>query len=199
MTNTLHRRGSAKELERDYVLKCSVSEKHRKGAREKIRTFVEIVRRHGPVAVRLPDGGTPDVHEFVFDNPDAIRAALAELKDADLGVSVVVSGLIDQVGRCCREAGLALHTVEHSLGVMGKRERLPAADIVAIGSLCGHGMVSHNLIAKVAELLKTRRLTAEAAVAYLAKPCTCGVFNPQRAQEILERLRAGTQPDGGRG
>ncbi len=195
MTNTLHRRGSRAQLERDYVLKCSVSEKHRKGARENIKTFVDIVRRHGPVAVRLPDGSTPDVHEFVFDNPDAIGAALAELKEADLGVSVVVSGLIDEVGRCCRDAGLALHTVEHSLGVMGKRERLPNADVVAIGSLCGHGMVSHNLIAKIADLVKARRLTIEAAVAYLAKPCTCGVFNPQRAEEILERLRVGAQTD----
>jgi hypothetical protein len=79
--------------------------------------------------------------------------------------------------------------VEHSLGIMGRRERLPAADILDIGSLCGHGMVSHNLIAKMVEMVKTRRLDAETAAAYLAKPCSCGVFNPRRAEEILERLR----------
>jgi hypothetical protein len=189
MTNTLHRRGGREELERDYVLKCSLVDGKQQGAEEKKKAFVDIARKHGPVAVRLPDGSTPQVYEFVFDNAAAVKGALADLRAADLGVSVIVSGLIDQVGRCCREAGLSLHTVEHSLGIMGRRERLPGTDIVDIGSLCGHGMVSHNLIGKMVEMVKTRRLSAEEAAAYLAKPCTCGVFNPDRAEQILERLR----------
>ena len=189
MTNTLHRRGTREELEHDYVLKCSLAEGHQAGSAEKKKAFLEIVRRHGPVAVRLPDGRTREVYECVFDNAAAVSAALAELKRADLGLSVIVSGLIDEVGRCCREAGLDLHTVEHSLGIMGRRDLLPAADILDIGSLCGHGMVSHRLIAKMVEMVKTRRLSARAAAAYLAKPCTCGVLNPNRVEEILERLR----------
>ena len=189
MTNTLHRRGAREELERDYILKCSLADSNREGRAEKIKAFVDIVRKHGPIAVRFPDGSTPEVHEFVFDNTAAVSAALADLKSADLGISVIVSGLIDQVSWCCREAGLSLHTVEHSLGIMGRRERLPATDIVDIGSLCGHGMVSHNLIGKMVEMVKTRRLSSETAAAYLAKPCTCGAFNPSRAKEILERLR----------
>ncbi len=189
MTNTLHRRGAREELERDYVLKCSLVDGKREGAAEKIKAFIGIARKHGPIAVRLPDGSTPEVREFVFDNAAAVSAALADLKSADLGLSIIVSGPIEQVAGCCSEAGLSLHTVEHSLGIMGRRERLPASDIVDIGSLCGHGMVSHNLIGKMAEMVKTRRLSAEAATAYLAKPCTCGAFNSKRAQEILERLR----------
>ena len=189
MTNTLHRRGAREELERDYVLKCSVAPGNQEGAAEKIKAFVDIARKHGPIAVRLPDGSTPQVHEFVFDNAHAVRGALADLKSADLGLSIIVSGLIDQVRWCCREAGLSLHTVEHSLGIMGRRERLPGTDIVDIGSLCGHGMVSHNLIGKMVEMVKTRRLSSKTAAAYLAKPCTCGSFNPKRAEEILERLR----------
>jgi hypothetical protein len=189
MTNTLHRRGAREELERDYVLKCSLLDGKQEGAAGKRKAFVDIARKHGPIAVRIPDGSVPEVHEFVFDNAAAVKGALADLKSADLGVSVIVSGPIDQVRSCCREAGLSLHTVEHSLGIMGRRERLPAADIVDIGSLCGHGMVSHNLIGKMVEMVKTRRLSTAKAVAYLAKPCTCGAFNPKRAEEILERLR----------
>lgn len=189
MTNTLHRRGARDEVERDYVLKCSLVDNKQEGAAEKKKAFVDIARKHGPIEVRLPDGSTATVHEFVFDNAAAVSGALADLKAADLGISVIVSGVIEQVGNCCREAGLSLHTVEHSLGIMGRRERLPGMDIVDIGSLCGHGMVSHNLIGKMVEMVKTRRLSSEAAAAYLAKPCTCGAFNPRRAEEILERLR----------
>ena len=114
---------------------------------------------------------------------------LAELKVADLGLSVTVSGLMDCVNQCCRDAGLNLHTVEHSLGIMGRLDRLPNTSIVDISSLCGHGMVSYNIIQKMIDLVKRRRISPKVAAAYLSKPCTCGSFNPNRAEEILERMR----------
>ena len=188
MTNSLHRRGTLEELEHDYIVK-SFSTDNGEGAAEKTNAFKEIALKHHPVAARLPNGDIRDVHDFVFDNPDAVKATLTDLKAADLGVSVVVSGLIDQVQQCCRDSGLSLHTVEHSLGIMGRKDRLPAAEIVDITSLCGHGMVSYNLINRMINLVKLRRLTAQAAATYLTKPCTCGSFNPKRAEAILERLR----------
>lgn len=189
MTNSLHRRGIREELEHDYIVK-SFSTDNQEGAAEKTNAFKEIALKHHPVAARLPDGDVRDVHDFVFDNPDAVTATLSDLKAADLGVSVVVSGLIDQVQQCCRNAGLSLHTVEHSLGIMGRKDRLPSAEVVDISSLCGHGMVSYNLINKIITLVKLRRLSAEAAATYLTKPCTCGTFNPKRAADILEKLRS---------
>ena len=54
MTNTLHRRGAREELERDYILKCSLADSNREGRAEKIKAFVDIVRKHGPIAVRFP-------------------------------------------------------------------------------------------------------------------------------------------------
>jgi hypothetical protein len=188
MTNTLHRRGAPEELEHDYVVK-SFSSGNREASAEKTNVFKAIALKHHPVAARLPNGSIRDVNEFVFDNPDAVKAVLADLKAANLGISVVVSGLIGRVQQCCQDSGLSLHTVEHSLGIMGRKDQLPPAEIVDISSLCGHSMVSYNLIDKMINLVKLRRLTPQAAATYLTKPCTCGSFNPKRAQAILEQLR----------
>ncbi len=184
MTNTLHRRGTREELERDYVVKCFGVGGDRENAAEKREAFTKIALKYHPVVV--PDEG---IHEFVFDNTAAVKEVLAELKAADLGLSITVSGLVDRVTQCCREAGLNLHTVEHSLGIMGRLDRLPNPGIVDIGSLCGHGMVSNNIIQKMIDLVKLRRISPKEAAAYLSKPCTCGSFNPNRAEEILERMR----------
>ncbi len=188
MTNTLHRRGTPEDLERDYVVKCFPAGKQ-EGLAEKIAAFRKIASRHSPVNVPLPNGTVREVNEFVFDNRQAVKDVLAELKTAELGISVIVSGLTERVKTCCREAGLPFHTVEHSLGVLGRTESLPSAGIVEIASLCGHGMVSYNLIEKMVNQVKLGRLTPRQASIYLAKPCTCGSFNPARAQGILERLK----------
>jgi len=189
LTNTLHRRGTPEELEHDYVVKCFPAGKQ-EGLPEKIAIFRRIASSHQPVNARLPNGTVREVNEFVFDNPQAVKSVLSELKAADLGISIVVSGLIERVRTCCRDVGLPFHTVEHSLGVLGRTENLPSTGIVEIASLCGHGMVSFNLIEKMVYQVKLGRLTPRQASIYLAKPCTCGSFNPARAEAILERLRA---------
>jgi hypothetical protein len=54
--------------------------------------------------------------------------------------------------------------------------------------MCGHGMVSVNLILKMVEKVKKRKVTAEKAAEQLFKPCMCGIFNPHRAAKLLTRL-----------
>ena len=46
-------------------------------------------------------------------------------------------------------------------------------------------MISFNLIMDLVEKVKSGKLTAEAAAKKMAKPCICGVFNPERAADIL--------------
>ena len=60
----------------------------------------------------------------VFDNPQSVTEFLKALKEADLGMSVVVSGVLDIVNECCLNAGLNRHTVEFSLDISGKTEKL---------------------------------------------------------------------------
>ena len=125
-----------------------------------------------------------------FDNLESVRDMLLDLKEADLGISINISGLLDEVHECCRSIGIHRHSIEHSLGVSGHKDRLPNSDILELNTLCGHGMISFNLIKRMIDLVKLDKLTPAQAAETIAKPCVCGVFNPRRAEMILEKLRA---------
>ena len=72
----------------------------------------------------------------------------------------------------------------------GKKERLPSKQVQEINTMCGHGMVSFNFVAKIIDYIRLGILTPEQGAAYLARPCTCGAFNPSRATELLEETRS---------
>ena len=202
MTNTLHRRGKPEDLKRDFVVFATVhSGKSRPEVVEGFRRFREIVARHDPVITPQPNlGPYPDINRVepvaaepgasaTFDDYEKVVAVVAALKAADLGISVNVSGPLEEVACACKAAGFTRHSVEHSLGIVGAKDRLPTADVLEITTLCGHGMVSHNAIKRMIDLVKGQKLTVDQAAEYLARPCTCGVFNKTRAKEILERAR----------
>src|SRR5437667_8777016 len=56
----------------------------------------------------------------VFDNKVAVERFVEELRGADLGVSVNISALVDRARQCCQDIGLNRHSVDYSLGFMGK-------------------------------------------------------------------------------
>jgi hypothetical protein len=51
-----------------------------------------------------------------------------------------------------------------------------------------HGMVSFNLIRKMIEYVKPRRLTPKKAARIMAKCWECGAFNPVRAEMLFSLL-----------
>ena len=124
------------------------------------------------------------------DYPDFARLVGEEVsrKDADLGVSVIISGLMSDVHECCSVAGVKPHTCETSLGVWGNTGRLPDEDILRFTTMCGHGQVPFNLVNKIVEDVKAGKLTLPEAGQELAKPCQCGVFNPVRAAAMVEEI-----------
>ncbi|MDI6824058.1 MAG: hypothetical protein QME93_04380 [Bacillota bacterium] len=72
---------------------------------------------------------------------------IRELKEADLGVSVVISGLHDVVEDMVRQPGLKrIHTREFSLGSHGRLELLPEYEILEFTTMCGHAMVASGLV-----------------------------------------------------
>jgi hypothetical protein len=127
----------------------------------------------------------------VFTDLGALQKVVEELARADLGISINISGLLDGVQECCRKAGIERHSAEQSLGFWGSKDRLPERDILEFNTMCGHGMVSFNLIRKMIEYVKLRRLTPKMAANSMGKCCTCGAFNPVRAEILLERVRKG--------
>ena len=127
----------------------------------------------------------------VFDRQDRLVAFLTELRKADLGISINISALTDETRACCKQAGITRHSVGYSLGFFGDLNLLPDRHVLELSTMCGHGMVSHNFAGKMIALVKEGRRDAKEASACLARFCTCGVFNPARAERIIEEAREG--------
>jgi hypothetical protein len=207
MTNTLHRRGTPDSLKNDYVIFCLPARGvNAKGSAPKVQEFMRICLKYNPV--NLGDGRHGNIlqnkntglQEFisqkkdgemaaaVFTDLETLRRVIEELIQADLGLSINVSGLLDEIQACCRRAGIERHSVEHSLGVWGAKDRLPEREILEVNTLCGHGLVSFNLIRKMVEYVRLRRLTPKRAANILARCCECGAFNPVRAEQLLDKM-----------
>jgi hypothetical protein len=209
MTNTLHRQGALGTLQNDFVIFAHTAKGiNREGSSPKLQEFMRICLKHGPV--NIGDGKQGNIHQddidiqslirkqgdgagatAVFTDLDTLQQVIGDLIRADLGISINVSGLLEEVKVCCQRAGIRRHSAEHSLGVWGARYRLPERHILEFNTMCGHGMVSFNLIRKLIDLVKLRRLTPRKAARIMAKCCECGAFNPQRAEILLEKVRTG--------
>jgi hypothetical protein len=204
MSHTLHRRGTRENLQNDFVLfAMSAKGVNEVGSSSKLKRFLEIVQEHNPVNlgdmktgnsfIRTREVITNSVQDTsivhgVFACREDLILALKEIKEADLGISVIISGLLADVHECCRDAGLKPHTCETSLGVWGNAERLPDEDILRFTTMCGHGQVAFNLVAKIIEDVKEGKRTLTDGAQELARPCQCGVFNPERAAAMLQEI-----------
>jgi hypothetical protein len=135
----------------------------------------------------------PTTVAAVFDNIAAAEDFLGEVKKADLGLCVNVSTSIEGAEQCCHAAGLTRHSVGYSLGFEGKTEKLPNSQVLMLTTMCGHGMISSNLARKMIDWVKEGRRTPDQAVTYMARFCSCGVYNPARAKRVLEDARNKTR------
>src|SRR4030042_1242217 len=207
MTNTLHRQGPAESLKKDYIIFAHTAKGiTREGSAPKIQEFMRIWLRYHPV--NIGDYIQGNIHQddidiqtlisrqgdgegatAVFTDLDTLQKVVEELIRADLGLSINISGLMDEVQACCRKAGIERHSVEHSLGFWGSKDRLPEREVLEFNTMCGHGMVSFNFIRKMIDYVKLRRLTPQKAAKLMAKCCECGAFNPIRAEMLLEKIR----------
>ena len=206
MTNTLHRRGTRDNLKNDYVIFCTPAKGvNSEGSASKIQEFIRICLKYNPL--NMGDGQQGNILQddinlesfianqkdgegaaAVFTDLDTLQKVIEDLIQADLRISINISGLLDEVQRCCHRVGLERHSVEHSLGILGAKDLLPEREILEVNTLCGHGLVSFNLIRKMVEYVRIRRLTAQEAARIMAKCCECGAFNPVRAEQLLEKM-----------
>jgi hypothetical protein len=87
------------------------------------------------------------------------------------------------------EAGLGrIHSLEYSLGAWGKTERMPDFQILETVTMCGHAMISSDLVRKMVRDVKRGRRTVEDACLELAKCCTCGNYNLTRGKQLFRKL-----------
>jgi len=205
MTHTNHRVGD--HLEEDYIILIMPSRGiNVEGSGPKLRRYLEMALENGAIKIgdaRLGNeyhqGSVEKVLEnmedqavvqAVFKDRTTLVKALKAYKEADLGLSVVVSGLFDHVGECCKEVGLERHTINQSMGRWGNTDRLPPTELLQLNTMCGHGMVAVGLIKEVIEDIKSENCTIEEGAERLFAPCMCGIFNPHRAALILKELTA---------
>ena len=204
MTHTLHRRGDRESLSQDYIVfTMSAKGLNEEGSAERMKQFLGILLKHHPVnygdmvtgnchvksqeEILQNIQSTSIVHGVFTDEQDVVEI-LKELKESDLGMSVVVTGIHDETEKGCQESGLAKHTVENSLGIFGQYKKLPADEVLQLTTMCGHGMVPANLVERVLVQIKRGKKTAREGAVELTRPCHCGIYNPMRAERLLERL-----------
>jgi hypothetical protein len=123
----------------------------------------------------------------VYTSFDDVKGVLKDLKKADLGISVVISGLFDEVHESCMDLCDGPHTVNMSAETFGNLDLLPEEDILEITTMCGHHMVSQYLVKHLANQVKKGRMQAEEASIEMAKQCTCNFFNVKRAIHLLNQ------------
>ncbi len=207
MTHTHHRIGSIDSLKRDYVVLIMAS-RHVKYVDEegKFRKAMEILARHNPVNIGNMVVGNKywrdeidimtkfrehgNIIHGVYTDLEQVKEVLRELKEANLGLSVVVTGVYEEVFKALKEVGLKPHTINLSLGIWGRTEKLPPKEVLEITTMCGHCMVSPSLVLKMVSEIKKGHLSPTSAAIELAKSCVCGVFNVKRAEELLRKIVA---------
>jgi hypothetical protein len=126
----------------------------------------------------------------VFDNKEALEGFLKEIKKMDLGLSVNVSALVADVREMAPRTGVPPHSINYALGLRGNLHLLPDRYVLALTTMCGHGLVSSNLAKKMIDSVKEGRVTPERCAKFMAKFCTCGAFNASRAVHILNSARS---------
>jgi len=206
MTHSLHREGSVDSLERDYCLFVYPARGFNyAGSAPRLRRLLEILYEAGPSNIiatslrRNPYSGVSrqEVLDSIkdgtriyctFNSRDKLKEALRRIKEADEGISIVVGGLIDRVREMAAEIELKPHTINLSLGIHGRTDRLPPPEIRQFTTMCGHGMVSPNLVRDVIRKVKRGKMDYWKGSLILAAPCTCGIFNPHRSEELLRNL-----------
>ncbi len=204
MTHSLHRLGPKEDLQDDFVVMSMPSKGiNDEGSAPKVKRHLALLNHHNPVnlgglkvrnlymksAQEIIDGvpDAPSTFNGVFTNQGEITKILQELKEEELGLSVVISGLLETTKECCHKVGLQPHTANFSLGIWGKTEKLPEERVLSVTTMCGHGMVAANAVRAMVEDIKRGKDPRKAAEE-LARPCHCAIFNVVRAARILQEI-----------
>jgi hypothetical protein len=199
--------GTRESLSNDFVFLYMPSKGiNDSGSGPKLRKFFELAQQHNPINLgdatygnmysrkiediisNLKEDSKGLAIHAVFTNEEDAAAMLKDVKEADIGLSLVISGIFDKVQELCKKSGIHRHAATYSLGMWGKTEKLPPEPVLEVSTMCGHGMISAARILSAADDIKTGKKSAADAAKDLAKQCDCGIFNPARAAKLLAAM-----------
>lgn len=204
MTHSLHRRGDVESLKKDFlILSCSAKGYNNTWYGGPAKEFFRIAMKHKPVnggdmktgnflyvdpQTIIDNITNTTILELTYDNKENVIECIRELKEADLGISIVISGMIDEVNDIVEKAGLPkVHTREFSLGTHGKTRLLPEWEVLEFTTMCGHAMVASEYVKKAIVEARKGHVSPREAAVQMGKCCSCGNFNVNRAVELMEK------------
>ena len=205
MSHSLHRRGDPEELKNDYViLVTSVKGVNSCDAKPKIKEIIDMMWDVGPSNTgsnetgSMLSGVTPELIKknlisvprarVYYYGKEKVWKVVENLREMDTGFSVVVQGPREDIEKEAKERGLHPHSVNLSLDIWGRRDKLPSEDVLEIVTMCGHGLIGAPLVEYVFEKVKSGKMTPEQGIKKLAAPCVCGFFSPERGLKILQSI-----------
>lgn len=174
------------------------------GATEKLKEFLKILAKHNPVNLGTRVSGQMYINSHdqitrdlsardqsntcvLFDKDDLI-GLIKEVKQKDLGLSVVIAGHYETIKKYCFEAGVSPHTVVFSLGIWGDVEKLPSPLVKEVTTMCGHGMIPGKLVETLANRVEDGVITPWEAAVEISKRCVCGIVNVPRVTKIIQKI-----------
>lgn len=204
MTHTLHRfRQPGDQTEEFVLLSMAAQGFNDKNAAHKLLKVLDIVVSVDPSNVAddaqggIYTGKTVDIIKkdindkayigAAFTSKEQVKTVLSKLKEADLGMSVVITGNFKDTFEMCKEVGIKPNAINISLGIYGKKELLPEDDVLEIVTMCGHSMISPKSVKYIINRVSRGDISPEEGAIELARPCTCGIFNVDRAANLLSK------------
>lgn len=204
MTHSLHRSGPIESQKKDFnwfmYQTKGVNDKNIKDKALEFIVAAEAVGsenwgdvKTGPITRYSPEEIKEKISDKsrirgVFTRRDQVVRFLKRIKEKDLGQSVVITGVLSEVLPACEEAGVTPHSINYSLGVWGKKEKLPDDLTLSITTMCGHHMIPPKFVKHIMEQVEKGRMTPEKGAKRLSDFCYCGIFNQVRCTDIIESV-----------
>lgn len=204
MTHSLHRRGSDRYLKNDFtLLVTAASGINNIGARESMMEILDAIWEIGPTNIGSNETGTilsgvtleqirngftsvPRIR-CNFSTSEKAFSAIKRLQELGTGMSVTLSGPIGDILEMCKEYGIKPHSINLSLDIWGKKDKLPSEDVLELLTMCGHGLVPGKLIEQTIEEVKNEKLSPQKATVKISPFCICGIYNTDRAEKLFEK------------
>lgn len=201
MTHSLHRSGDLESQKRDFCwFMYQTKGVNDVNIKPKALEFIAAAEavgsenwgdvKTGPITRFTPDEIKANITDKsrirgVFTKREQVVEFLRRIKEKDLGMSVVITGVLSEVLPACAEAGVTPHSINYSLGVWGRKDKLPDDVTLSITTMCGHHMIPPKFVKHVMQQVAQGKLTPEEGAVKLANFCYCGIFNQVRCAEII--------------
>ncbi|HMM22120.1 MAG TPA: hypothetical protein PKA10_15480 [Selenomonadales bacterium] len=201
MTHSLHRSGDIESQKKDFCwFMYQTKGINDVGIRPKALAYIEAAEAVG--SENWGDVKTGPVTRFkseeikekisdksrlrgVFTRKDQVVGFLERVKSQELGMSCVITGVLTEVMDACKEARVTPHSINYSLGVWGRKDKLPDEVTLSITTMCGHHMIPPKFVNFIMKQVDSGKMTPEQGAIRLSDFCYCGIFNQVRCADII--------------